>query len=128
MGTHLPQPLSSHLPIYRPCEHGYSRIISLSQTVGFFVCLFGFWVFFLLFFFVFVFCFLGLHPRRTEIPRLEIESELQLLAYTTAIAMWDLSCACDLHHSSGQSQILNLLSKARDGTHIIVDTSQAHYH
>ena len=32
--------------------------------------------------------------------RLGVESELQLLAYATAIAMWDLSCVCDLHHSS----------------------------
>ena len=42
-----------------------------------------------------------------------IESELRLLAYTTATAMWVPSGICYLHHSSGQHQILNPLSKAR---------------
>ena len=46
-----------------------------------------------------------------EVPRLGVvELELQLLAYTTAIAMQDLSHICDLHHSSWQCWILNLLS------------------
>ena len=49
-----------------------------------------------------------------EVPRLGDESELQLPAYTTATATWDLNHVCDLHHSSGQSQICNPLSKARD--------------
>ena len=39
-----------------------------------------------------------------EIPRLGIISELQLPAYTTATAMWDLSCVCNLHHNSQQGQ------------------------
>ena len=30
--------------------------------------------------------FLGPHPQHMEVPRLEVESELQLLAYTIAIA------------------------------------------
>jgi len=47
-------------------------------------------------------------------PRPGVESELQLLGYTTATAMQDLSLVCDLHHSSWQPQILNPLSKARD--------------
>ena len=34
--------------------------------------------------------------------RLGIQLELQLLAYTTATAKWDLSRACDLHHGSRQ--------------------------
>ena len=51
-----------------------------------------------------------------EVPRLGVERELQLPAYTTATAMPDLSHVCDLHHSSGQHQILNPLSKARDQT------------
>ena len=59
-----------------------------------------------------------------EVSRLGVESELQLLAYTTATAMWDLSSICDLHHSSGQRQIINLLSKARDQTLVLMDTSQ----
>ena len=67
-------------------------------------------------FFFFFFFFLGLHPLHKEVPRLEVESELQLLAYATATAMPDLSRACDLYHSSWQCRILNLLSKARDQT------------
>ena len=31
-----------------------------------------------------------------EVPGLGVELELQLLAYTTATAMLDLSCLCDL--------------------------------
>ena len=52
---------------------------------------------FFFFFFFFFSCFLGPHPQHMEIPRLGVESELQLLAYTTAIATWDLSCICSLH-------------------------------
>ena len=58
-----------------------------------------------------------------EIPRLGVESELQLLAYTTATTMPDPSHICSLHHSSGQCRILNPLSEARDQTCILVDTS-----
>ena len=56
-----------------------------------------------------------------EIPRLGVESELQLLAYSTA--MQDLSHVCSLHHSSQQHQILNPLSEARDQTQILMDAS-----
>ena len=59
-----------------------------------------------------------------EVPRLGVESELQLLAYTTAIAMRDPSHVCDLHHSSGQRQIPDPLSEARDQTCILMDTSR----
>ena len=52
-----------------------------------------------------LFCFLGLYLRHMVIPRLRVELELQLLAYTTAAAMWDPSLICDLHHSSWQRQI-----------------------
>ena len=45
-----------------------------------------------------------------EVPKLGVESELQLLAYTTA--MPDPSHVCDLHHRSRQRRILNPLSKA----------------
>ena len=47
-----------------------------------------------------------------EVPRLGVESELQLLAYATAIRTTDLSHVCNLYHSSQQHQILNLLSEA----------------
>ena len=59
-----------------------------------------------------------------EIPRLGVKSELQLLAYTTAIATQDLSHVCSLHHSSQQCWILNLLSKARDQTRNVMVPSQ----
>ena len=62
-----------------------------------------------------------------EVPRLGGESKLQLLTYATATAMQDLSQVCDLHHSSGQHQILNPLSEATDQTCILVDISQNHY-
>ena len=44
-----------------------------------------------LFIYLFIYCFLGPHPQHMEVPRLGVESELQLLAYTTASATQDLS-------------------------------------
>ena len=63
-----------------------------------------------------------------EIPRLGVKSELQLPAYTTATVKWDLSPVCDLHHSSQQLWIPDPLSKAGDQAHILMDTSQIHFH
>ena len=77
--------------------------------------------------FVCLFVFLGLHLWHTEVPRLGVKLELQLLAYTTTTAMHDPSRICNLHHSSQQCQTLNPLNKARDRTHILMDTSQVHY-
>ena len=64
-----------------------------------------------------------------EIPRLEVELELQLPTYATATATvpQDPSHICDLYHSSWQCWILNPLSEARDWTCILMDTSQVHY-
>ena len=64
-----------------------------------------------------------------EVPRLGVESELQLPAYTSATATWDPSCVCicDLRHSSWQHWILNSLSGARDRTHVFMDTNWACY-
>ena len=70
------------------------------------------------------FCFSGTHLWHMEVPQLGVESELQLLAYTTATAMQDPSLVCDLHHSSWQCRILNPLIEARDRTCILMDTSQ----
>ena len=57
-----------------------------------------------------------------EAPGLGVTSELQLQAYATATATPDPSGICDLHHSLQQCQILNPLSEARDGTHILTET------
>ena len=56
-----------------------------------------------------------------------VRIELQLVAYTTATAMPDLSHVCYLHHSSWQCQILNSLSEARDWTRMLMDPSRVHY-
>ena len=58
--------------------------------------------------------FFGLHQWHMEVPRPGVESGLQLPAYPSATAMSDLSCICNLQHSSWQCQILNPLSEARD--------------
>ena len=60
-----------------------------------------------------------------EFLRLGVESELQLLAYTKATETQELSHV--LYHSSGQYQILNPLSEARDQTHVMMDASGVHY-
>ena len=66
-----------------------------------------------------VYCFLGLHPRHMEVPRLGVEPELQLLASATVTATQDLSHVCDLQHSSWQCRIVNPLSETRDQTCIL---------
>ena len=63
-----------------------------------------------------------------EVPRLEVQSELQLPAYTAATATRDLSCICDLQHGSGQYRILEPVSGARDRTHVLMDVSWVCYH
>ena len=70
--------------------------------------------------------FLGPHSRHMEVPRVGVQSELQLMAYATATATLDPSCLCDLHHSSWQCWILNPPSEAMDGTHVLVDTIRVH--
>ena len=51
---------------------------------------------------------LGPHLWHMEVPRLGIESELQLQAYSiaTATATWDPSRMCNLHHSWQQCRYL----------------------
>ena len=73
-----------------------------------------YFLFFLFYLFIFfcLFVFLGPHPQPMEVPRLVAESELQLLAYTTATATWNPSRVCDLHRSSWQRKILNPLNEA----------------
>ena len=72
--------------------------------------------------------FLGLYPWHMEVPRLGVETELQVQVYDTAIATQDLSHTCDLHHSSPQRRILNPLIKARNQTCVRMDTGQVRVH
>ena len=65
------------------------------------------------FLFCFVFSFLQPYLMHMEVPGLGVELQLQLQAYTTATAMLDLSCICDLRCSLQQRWILNLLNEAR---------------
>ena len=57
-----------------------------------------------------------------EVPRLGVKLELELLAYATAMAMWDLSHVCNLYHC-----IPNPLNEVRDQTCILMDTSRIHF-
>ena len=113
----------------RPCREGednskrnpIAKVSLLSRdNVRFFWCFEGGLGFFL-------FCLLGPHPRHMEVPRLGVQSELQLLAYTTATATSDLSRICDLLCSSQQHRILNPLSGARDRIHNLMVPSRIHF-
>ena len=44
------------------------------------------------------------------------------VAYPIAVATLDLNHICKFHHSLWQCQILDSLSKARHGTHILTET------
>ena len=77
------------------------------------------------FIYLFIFGFLGPHPWHMEVPKLGVESELQLPAYTTATATPDLSLACNLYHNTWQHWILNPL---RDRTCILMDASRIRFH
>ena len=57
---------------------------------------------------VFYCCFLGLHPRHMDVPRLAFSLELQVPAWTTAEPCGSLSP----------------LSEARDRTHVLVGTGR----
>ena len=102
-------------------KHDASSFVLLSSD-----CLVYFWSFVVPYKFFFSFIVLGPHPQHKEIPRLGVLLELQLPAYTTATTP-DLSCICNLHHSSQQGQILNPLSKARDGTRNLMVPSRIRF-
>ena len=65
-------------------------------------------------FFLFYFIFFGPYLWHMEAPRLE--------------ATPDLSCICNLYHSSSQHRIPDPLSEARDQTCILMDTGQICFH
>ena len=67
----------------------------------------------------------GLFRAGCSHPRLGVESELQLPAYTTATTMQDPSL--NLYHNSWQRWILNPLIKARDKTHNLMVTHWIHF-
>ena len=89
-------------------------------------CAFDFSEYFLFFLSSFFFFSLGPHLWHTEVSRLGVESELQLLVYTTATP--DPSCGCDLHHSSRQRWILNPLSETRVRTRNFTVPSWIYFH
>ena len=62
-----------------------------------------------------------------KVPRLGVELELQLLAYTRATATPNPSSVCNLHHSSWQLWTLNPLSKAKDRTCNLMVPSWTHF-
>ena len=80
-----------------------------------------------LFFFFFAFCFLLFRAIPMAYRGSQARGHSCLLVYTTATAKQDPSCICNLYHSSRQCQILNPLSKARDGTCNLVVTSQIRF-
>ena len=67
-----------------------------------------------------LFLLLGRHVQPMEVLGLGVESELHLLAYTTATT--DPSPICDLRGTLRQLQSLNPLSEARDRTCVLTDT------
>ena len=70
-----------------------------------------------------VFGFFRTAPEAYGSSQAGVTLELQLPAYTTATAMPALSHLCDLHRSSGERQIFNPPSGARDCSCVLVDTS-----
>ena len=79
-------------------------------------------------FFVFFLFFLWPHLRPMEVPRLGVQSELQLLAYTTATAMQGSSHICNPYYNSRQRQTLYPLIEAGDRTYNLRVPSQSHFH
>ena len=72
------------------------------------------------------FVFLGPHLWHMEVPRLRKGWNWSCSCWpacTTATAVRDLSLFCDIQYSSWQRLILNPLSKTRDGTCVVMDTS-----
>ena len=79
-------------------------------------------------FLFFLNAFLNASPAAYGSSQATGRSKLPLPAYTTATATSNLSCVCNLYHSSWQCQIPDPLSEARDQTCILMDPTQVHYH
>ena len=70
-------------------------------------------------------CFFGgPRPEHVEVPRVGVQLEPQLPAYTTATATQDPSHVFHLHRSSQQCWLPDPLSRARGQTHILTDARQ----
>ena len=76
---------------------------------------------------IYVFVFLWPHLWHMEVPRLGVKSKLSLPAYTRTAVKQDPSHICNLHRSLWQHQIRNLLSKTRDWTWVLRNTSRGHF-
>ena len=131
---HLPTPNSPSIPLPLPSPWATTSLFSVSASLFLFcrrvhLCHsldFTYKWYHMVFVFLFLFFFLGLHLWHMEVPRLGVKSELQVPAYTTAMATLDPSRVCNLHHSLWQRHILNPLSDARAQTHVLMDASQVH--
>ena len=64
-----------------PASTSYSWDLISSVNLGSFIFIFYLFIYLQFFFFL----LLGLYPRHMEVPRLGVQLELQLLAYTTAV-------------------------------------------
>ena len=82
---------------------------------------------FCIFYYCYYYLLFKAAPEHMEFPRLGVQSELQLPAYTIAPATPDLSCVCDLHHDSWQCQIFNPLSEVRDQTRNLMVPSRIRF-
>ena len=80
------------------------------------------------FLFFFLFVFLGPRPRHTQVPRLEFELELwpQPMPQPQQHQIRAMSVSYTIAHGNARS--FNSLSKARDRTHNLMDTSWVRYH
>ena len=72
--------------------------------------------------------FLGPHLKHMEVPRLGVELELLLPVYATATATPEPNVSVTYPTAHDNARSFNPLSEARDQTHILMDTSQVHYH
>ena len=114
------QALTRELAAWKPrgsprIEHSLEIQHIFRGQVFFFLLFFSFFLLSLSFFLSFLLaCSLRSHLWHMEFPRLGVKLELQLPAYTTAIATWDPSHICDLHNNPWQCGILTAWNKARD--------------
>ena len=87
--------------------------------------LFSFSIFSITFFFLFRAALVAYISSQT---RGGIKAIAASLSTATSIATADLSCFCNLHHSSWQCWIVNPLSEVRDQICILRDTSLVPFH